>query len=79
MSLRIRLSNSGRHGQRQYRIVVDERRSKKDGQSIAILGHYNPSVKPADLQIDQKAYSEWITKGATPTLTIKKLLSDKNN
>ena len=40
MAVAIRLSKTGRKGERKYRIVVKEKRSKRDGKSIEIIGRY---------------------------------------
>ena len=40
MSLVIRLSKTGKKGERKFRVVVKEKRSKRDGGSIEILGWY---------------------------------------
>ena len=54
--------------------MVAEARSKRDGKSVEILGHYNPNDKPPTTQIDTKRLSYWLEKGAVPTNTVKKIL-----
>lgn len=70
--LKIKLARFGKKHQAHYRIVVNEARDKRDGKYVALLGHYSP-ITPKKLQIDVKAYEEWLTKGARPTETVAAL------
>lgn len=70
--LKIKLARFGKKNQAHYRIVVNEARDKRDGKYVALLGHYSP-IAPKKLQIDVKAYEEWLTKGARPTETVAAL------
>lgn len=69
--LKIRLSRTGKKHQPHYRIVVCELRSKRDGKTIANIGHWHP--KEDKLTIDKKEYSAWLVKGARPTPAVQKL------
>ena len=68
--LKIKLSRTGKKHQPSYRIIVAERRSKRDGRYVALLGNYNP---PSTINLDTEAYEEWINKGAIPTDTVRSL------
>ncbi len=68
--LKIKLTRLGKKGEPRYRIVVNEARDKRDGQSVATLGFYHPAEQPKKLQIDLAAYEEWLKKGAKPTDTV---------
>lgn len=70
--LKIKLARFGKKHQAHYRIVVNEARDKRDGKYVALLGHYSP-IAPKKLQIDTKAYEEWLAKGAQPTETVAAL------
>ena len=72
--LKIKLQRIGKSGESHYRIVVAERRSKRDGKFIASLGFYSPQSHPATLKVDQKLLEQWLKKGAQPTPTLKLLL-----
>jgi small subunit ribosomal protein S16 len=39
------------------------------------LGHYNPITDPADVVIDEEKAMKWLRRGAQPTDTAKRLLS----
>jgi len=71
--LKIKLARFGRRGQPHYRIVVNEARSKRDGKYMALLGQYAPAQQPKILEIDMKAFAEWLKKGAQPTETVAAL------
>lgn len=72
--LRIKLARFGKKNQPHYRIVVTERKSKRDGQYQAQVGTYVPTQEPKILQIDMEALNAWIVKGAQPTDTVQNLI-----
>lgn len=74
MSVTIRLSRIGRKNLPAYKIVVANTRDKRDGRSLDILGHYNPSMNPESFSIDMKKYKEWKSKGALVTEAVEKLV-----
>ena len=51
MSLVIRLSKTGKKGERKFRVVVKEKRSKRDGGSIEILGWYTRGEETKNIDI----------------------------
>jgi small subunit ribosomal protein S16 len=69
--LKIKLSRVGRKHQPAYRIVINERRDKRDGKYVEQVGFYNPVSK--DLTFDIPLYEGWIAKGAIPTETVGRL------
>lgn len=73
MSLVIRLSRTGKRGERKFRIVVNEKRSRRDGKAVEILGWYEKG-KEKDLTLDKERYNYWISKGALPSTTVFKLI-----
>jgi small subunit ribosomal protein S16 len=56
-------------------VVVTDSRSPRDGRFIEIIGHYNPVTQPPTVSIDRARASEWISKGAQPSNTVKKLIA----
>jgi small subunit ribosomal protein S16 len=72
--LRIKLARFGKKNQPHYRIVVTERKSKRDGQYQAQVGTYVPTQTPKILEVDIDAFNAWIVKGAQPTDTVKNLV-----
>ena len=73
--LKIKLARFGKKGQPHYRIVVNEARDKRDGRYVANVGHYAPTQQPKVLEVDIKAYDEWLQKGAQPTETVSTLVT----
>ena len=71
--LKIKLARFGKRHQAHFRMVVNEARDKRDGKYVAMLGHYAPTYEQKILEIDTKAYDEWIKKGAQPTETVAAL------
>ena len=78
MSVKIRLTRTGKIHQASYRIVAQDTRTKRDGAFLEILGFYNPGKKGEDsFQVNKEKVNSWIQKGAKPTEAVAKLL--KNN
>lgn len=71
--LKIKLARYGKKNQPHYRVVVNEAREKRDGQYVALLGHYIPTISPKVLEIDVAAFDGWVAKGARPTETVAAL------
>lgn len=73
--LKIKLARFGKKKQPHYRIVVNEARDKRDGQSVDSIGQYAPTLHPKILNIDMTKYQEWLKKGAQPTDTVQALVA----
>jgi small subunit ribosomal protein S16 len=74
MSVRIRLTRVGATKQPTYRVVVADSRSARDGRAIETIGHYNPRTDPIELVVDADKAKDWLSKGAQPSDTVKRLL-----
>ncbi len=75
MALVIRFSKIGRKGERKFRIVVKERRSKRDGDPVDTIGYYEKRVgNIVQKQVDEKKFNYWKEKGAIISPSIKKAL-----
>ncbi len=77
MAVRIRLQRHGRKKRPFYRLVAADARAQRDGVFLERLGHYNPIDEPADVVIDEEKALKWLRRGAQPTDTAKRLLSQK--
>ena len=75
MSVTIRLRREGSSKRPRYRVVVTDSRSPRDGRFIEVIGHYNPVTQPPTVKIDREKASAWISKGAQPSNTVKKLIA----
>ena len=71
--LKIKLARFGKRNQPHFRIVVNEARTKRDGEYMALLGSYAPTQTPKTLEINMEEYNKWIEKGAQPTDTVASL------
>jgi small subunit ribosomal protein S16 len=74
MAVVIRLSKMGKRGEGRYRIVVTEKRYRRDGEPIETLGWYEKREKSTNKTIDKKRYDYWISKGALPSSTVEKIV-----
>ncbi len=72
MSLVIRLSPRGKKGERKFRVVVQEKRSKRDGGFIDMLGSYEKGPNGIK-KIDMDKYNHWVSKGAQPSATLQEI------
>lgn len=69
----IRLSRTGKKGERKFRIVVKEKRSRRDGTSIENLGWYVLGVENG-LEINKDRLKHWLSVGAKPSPRVTKVL-----
>lgn len=74
MSVVIRLSKKGKRGEGRYRVVVTEKRYRRDGKPIESLGWYEKREKEQKKEIDKKRYDYWVSKGAKPSPTVEKIV-----
>lgn len=74
MAVKIRLQRTGKPKQPNYRVVVCDARKPRGGAVLENLGHYAPYKPEKPLDIDMDAYRNWISKGAQPTDSVKKLV-----
>ena len=75
--LAISLMRIGAKGKPFYRLVVKEKRSKRDGKYIENLGTCDPMMNPAKVDLNHDRIQYWIGVGAQPTETVASLI--KNN
>jgi small subunit ribosomal protein S16 len=74
--VKIRLRRTGAKKKPTYRIVVAESTSPRDGRFIEIVGHYNPRTVPTTFEVKEDRILYWLSVGAQPTDSIKKLLQN---
>jgi len=65
----------GRKKQPHYRIVVSDSTSPRDGRFVETLGYYKPLTDPARLVVDLERIDHWLGEGASPSDTVKSLIS----
>lgn len=72
--VKIRLKRMGMKKKPFYRVVVADINSPRDGRNIAEIGYYDPMTEPATIKIDSEAAKKWLSQGAQPTDTVRRLL-----
>ena len=75
MSVKIRLARHGSKKNPIYRVVVADSRVPRDGRTLEEIGRYNPQTQPSLVEIDAERAREWLSRGAQPTETVRKLLT----
>ena len=74
MSVRLRLTRIGGKKDPVWRVVVADQRSPRDGRVIEIVGQYNAQTNPSTIKVDEDKIREWLSRGAQPTPTVRKIL-----
>ncbi|MET8007357.1 30S ribosomal protein S16 [Nonomuraea glycinis] len=74
MAVKIKLKRLGMIRNAQYRIVVADSRTKRDGRAIEEIGLYHPKQDPSRIEIDGDRAAYWLSVGAQPTEPVLKLL-----
>jgi small subunit ribosomal protein S16 len=64
----------GRKKVDQYRVVIADVRSPRDGRIIENIGYYQPQNEPSKVKIDEERALYWLGKGAVPTQKVRSLL-----
>lgn len=77
MAVKLRLQRGGKKKQPIYRIVAADGRYKRDGRFLEKLGTYNPNTDPMTIDMKEPRVMYWLGVGATPTDTVRNLLSRK--
>lgn len=74
----IRFANAGKRGERKYKLVVSEKRSRKEGRPVELLGYFEkrPGGKvEKNFNLDRVKY--WLSQGAMLGRGAKKALEVK--
>jgi small subunit ribosomal protein S16 len=59
----------------QYRIVVADSRTKRDGRAIEYVGLYHPKEDPSRIEVDSARVQHWLSVGAQPSEPVIAILS----
>ncbi|HEX6337786.1 MAG TPA: 30S ribosomal protein S16 [Jiangellaceae bacterium] len=73
MAVKIKLKRMGKIRSPQYRIIVADSRTKRDGRAIEEIGKYHPKQEPSLIQVDSERAQYWLGVGAQPTEPVLKL------
>ena len=74
MAVKIKLKRMGKMRNAQYRIVVADARTKRDGRAIEEIGIYQPKEEPSLIRVDSDRAQYWLGVGAQPTDAVTAIL-----
>ena len=74
MSVKLRMTKFGRHKDPFFRIVAADSRFARDGRYSEQIGTFDPETGKAD--INEELVIKWLKAGATPSDSIKTLLTE---
>ena len=74
MAVKIKLKRMGKMRNAQYRIVVADARTKRDGRAIEEIGIYQPKEEPSLIRVDSDRAQYWLGVGAQPTEAVAAIL-----
>jgi len=74
VAVKIRLLRMGKIRNPQYRIVVADSRTKRDGRAIEYVGIYQPKEDPSVIQVKSERVQYWLSVGAQPSEAVQRLL-----
>jgi small subunit ribosomal protein S16 len=75
VAVRIRLLRMGKIRNPQYRIVVADSRTKRDGRAIEFVGLYHPKEEPSRIEVNSERVQHWLSVGAQPSEPVIAILS----
>jgi small subunit ribosomal protein S16 len=74
VAVKIRLLRMGKIRNPQYRIVVADSRTKRDGKAIEFIGIYQPKEHPSIIEVNSERAQYWLSVGAQPSQPVQRLL-----
>ncbi|MDH6245128.1 30S ribosomal protein S16 [Mycobacterium sp. OTB74] len=74
MAVKIKLTRLGKIRNPQYRVIVADARTRRDGRAIEVIGRYHPKEEPSLIEIDSERAQYWLGVGAQPTEPVQALL-----
>ncbi len=74
MAVKIKLKRVGKMRNAQYRIVIADARTKRDGRAIEEIGIYQPKEEPSLIRVDSDRAQYWLGVGAQPTDAVTAIL-----
>lgn len=74
MAVKIKLTRLGKIRNPQYRIVVADSRTRRNGRVIETIGKYHPKEEPSLIEVDSERAQYWLGVGAQPTEPVAAIL-----
>lgn len=75
--VRIRLRRIGAPRHLQWRLVVTDKRTPRDGRFIETIGFYDANIDPPKVEIKEDRLKLWVAKGAQMTDQVAALVKAK--
>ncbi|MBI2051952.1 30S ribosomal protein S16 [Candidatus Roizmanbacteria bacterium] len=77
MAAALRLMRLGKRGKPFYRIVVIDKKRKRNSKYIDKLGTYDPLSEQAEIQLDKQKFEYWVERGAVISEGLRRLLKKR--
>ncbi|MBI1351664.1 MAG: 30S ribosomal protein S16 [Actinomycetales bacterium] len=74
MAVKIKLKRLGKIHAPQYRIVIADSRTARNGRAIEEIGIYQPMDNPSVIKLDSERVQYWLGVGAQPTEAVMAIL-----
>ena len=74
MAVVLRLSRAGTHKAPFYHVVATDSRKPRDGKYLEDVGTYDPTRKPALIELKAERIQHWLSEGARPSQTVAMLI-----
>jgi len=74
VAVKIKLKRLGKVHSPQYRIVIADARTKRDGRAIEEVGKYHPKEEPSLIEVKSDRVQYWLGVGAQPTAAVAAIL-----
>ena len=74
MAVKIKLKRLGKIRNAQYRIVIADARTARNGRSIEEIGIYHPKHDPSLIEVNSERAQYWLSVGAQPTEAVEAIL-----
>ena len=71
MAVKIKLKRLGKKRNPQYRIVIADSRTARNGRAIEEIGIYQPKEEPSLIRVDSERAQYWLGVGAQPTEAVE--------
>lgn len=73
----IRLTKMGKKGEAKYRVLVKEKRDRRDGKAVEFLGWVEKTAKGTKMELNKERIAYWKSVGAQVSPTVQKLVETK--
>jgi small subunit ribosomal protein S16 len=74
VAVKIKLKRLGKTRNPQYRIVIADSRTARNGRSIEEIGIYHPKEEPSLIRVNSERAQYWLGVGAQPTEAVAAIL-----